>query len=296
MTGIDPAMFELFREEVRSHAATLARGLLDVEADPANPTRIEPLMRAAHSIKGACRIVGIDTGVRLAHVMEDALVAAQHGKIRLTPGDIDALLKGSDLLASLGELTPGTPRQSGGRPTRPRWRDSNPCSSPWPEAHRQPLPVLPLRTRRSRRHQLRRMPGSSFPPAPPFEPIAIPRKPLPLPPEHSMLDLFREELREHLLGCGGRGCRAGSGKSEADSRRGADCEVRTGRARRGRGLRVPLGGPRGAARHHLRRRMTGCDWPCPRSRERSRLMTRRSPRGWRVNSEKLGEIADVFNA
>ena len=26
MTGIDPAMFELFREEVRSHAATLAAG------------------------------------------------------------------------------------------------------------------------------------------------------------------------------------------------------------------------------------------------------------------------------
>src|SRR5262245_30672718 len=108
MTGIDPAMFELFREEVRSHAATLARGLLDVESDPTNPTRIEPLMRAAHSIKGACRIVGIDLGVQLAHVMEDALVAAQHGKIRLTPGDIDTLLKGSDVLASLSELTPDT--------------------------------------------------------------------------------------------------------------------------------------------------------------------------------------------
>ena len=117
MTGIDPAMFELFREEVRSHAATLARGLLDVESDPTNPTRIEPLMRAAHSIKGACRIVGIDLGVRLAHVMEDALVAAQHGKIRLTPGDIDALLKGGDVLASLGDLTPD-PLPSGGRPTR----------------------------------------------------------------------------------------------------------------------------------------------------------------------------------
>ena len=40
-------------------------------------------MRAAHSIKGACRIVSIDLGVRLSHVMEDALVAAQRGKIRL---------------------------------------------------------------------------------------------------------------------------------------------------------------------------------------------------------------------
>src|SRR5207253_1490637 len=76
--------------------------------DPANPTRIEPLMRAAHSIKGASRIVGIELGVRLSHVMEDALVAAQHGKIRLTPADIDALLKGADLLTSMAELTPDT--------------------------------------------------------------------------------------------------------------------------------------------------------------------------------------------
>ena len=103
---LDPSLFELFREEVRLHAAALSRGLLDAEADPANPARMEPLMRAAHSIKGACRIVGIELGVRLAHAMEDALVAAQGGKVRLTPADIDALLKGTDVLAGLAELTP----------------------------------------------------------------------------------------------------------------------------------------------------------------------------------------------
>ncbi|HEV3436188.1 MAG TPA: Hpt domain-containing protein, partial [Gemmata sp.] len=106
MIDLDPSMFELFREEVRTHADTLSRGLLDTEADPGNPSRIEPLMRAAHSIKGASRIVGIELGVRLAHVMEDALVAAQHGKIRLTPADVDILLQGADVLAGLAELTP----------------------------------------------------------------------------------------------------------------------------------------------------------------------------------------------
>jgi two-component system, chemotaxis family, sensor histidine kinase and response regulator WspE len=197
MTGIDPAMFELFREEVRAHAAALARGLLDAEADPANPTRIEPLMRAAHSIKGACRIVGIDSGVRLAHVMEDALVAAQHGRIRLTPADIDALLKGGDLLATLGDLTPETAAawgpanaaevsqlepvfvaMAGGTPALPA-----PVRLP---ADPPPPPAAPVA-------------GPDFPPPPPLEPVAIPPDPLPLPPEHSMLDLFREELREHLL-------------------------------------------------------------------------------------------------
>src|SRR5262245_36435576 len=108
MSAIDPGMFELFREEVRAHAAVLSHGLLEVEADPSNAAKIEPLMRAAHSIKGAARIVGIDLAVRLSHVMEDALVAAQAGKVRLAPADIDALLKGADLLASLAELSPAT--------------------------------------------------------------------------------------------------------------------------------------------------------------------------------------------
>ena len=92
MTGIDAGMFDLFRDEVRSHTDALAAGLLELEADPTSPQRIEPLMRAAHSLKGAARIVGIDTAVRLAHAMEDALVAAQAGRVRLGAADIDALL------------------------------------------------------------------------------------------------------------------------------------------------------------------------------------------------------------
>lgn len=107
MTGIDASMFELFREEVKAHADTLAAGLIAAEAS-ADPAQLESLMRAAHSIKGAARIIGIDTAVRLAHVMEDAFVAAQEGKIRPTPADFDTLLKGADVLAGLAELTQET--------------------------------------------------------------------------------------------------------------------------------------------------------------------------------------------
>src|SRR5262249_55225026 len=98
------SLMDLFREEVRSHAATLSDGLLNLENDAANPQKIEPLMRAAHSIKGAARIVNIDSAVQLAHVMEDALVAAQQGRIRITSADIDLLLSGTDLLAQLGQV------------------------------------------------------------------------------------------------------------------------------------------------------------------------------------------------
>jgi two-component system sensor histidine kinase and response regulator WspE len=102
----DPVLLELFREEARSHAAALGAGLLELEREPNNPQRVEPLMRAAHSLKGAARIVGLDPAVKLAHVMEDAFVAAQAGRIRLSPGDVDLFLRCADLLSELGDGDP----------------------------------------------------------------------------------------------------------------------------------------------------------------------------------------------
>jgi two-component system sensor histidine kinase and response regulator WspE len=102
--GADFSMMDLFREEVRAHAATLTQGLVDLENGPASPQKIEPLMRAAHSIKGAARIVNIDQAVQLAHVMEDAFVAAQDGRIQISPADVDSLLRGTDVLAELSQI------------------------------------------------------------------------------------------------------------------------------------------------------------------------------------------------
>ncbi len=102
--GGDFSMMDLFREEVRAHAATLSQGLVNLENGPATPQAVEPLMRAAHSIKGAARIVNIDPAVQLAHAMEDALVAAQEGRIHINPEDVDALLRGTDVLAGLSQV------------------------------------------------------------------------------------------------------------------------------------------------------------------------------------------------
>src|SRR5262245_12056236 len=103
--GDNFSMFDLFREEVRAHTATLNQGLLEVEREPANAQRIEPLMRAAHSIKGAARIVGIDAAVQLAHVLEDAFVAAQEGRVQIGPADVDVFLRGTDVLAELARVS-----------------------------------------------------------------------------------------------------------------------------------------------------------------------------------------------
>lgn len=81
--GLD--LFELFRAEVESHGQALNTGLLALEADPADLSPVTAIMRAAHSIKGAGRVVGMEPVVALAHAMEDALVRVQKGAEPCTP-------------------------------------------------------------------------------------------------------------------------------------------------------------------------------------------------------------------
>ncbi len=98
----DASLLELFRLEAEAQTQVLNAGLLVLERNPAQAEQLEACMRAAHSLKGAARIVGLDAGVQVAHVMEDLLEAARLGHLRLQPEHIDALLQGSDLLLRIG--------------------------------------------------------------------------------------------------------------------------------------------------------------------------------------------------
>lgn len=98
-------MLDLFRMEVEDQATILNDNLLVLEGNPNAVTELESLMRAAHSIKGAARIVKLDEVVKVAHVMEDCFVAAQQGAIALDSADqIDVLLQGVDLLRCIAQL------------------------------------------------------------------------------------------------------------------------------------------------------------------------------------------------
>jgi chemotaxis protein histidine kinase CheA len=94
----DAAMLEIFRAEVETHVESLTSGLLALERDPDDTTHIDEMMRGAHSIKGASRIVGVEPAVRIAHAMEDGFVAARNGKLVLRPEHVDVLLRGVDML------------------------------------------------------------------------------------------------------------------------------------------------------------------------------------------------------
>ncbi|KRB05368.1 MULTISPECIES: hybrid sensor histidine kinase/response regulator [Pseudomonas] len=94
----DASLLELFSLEAEAQTQVLSAGLLALERDPTQADQLESCMRAAHSLKGAARIVGVDAGVSVSHVMEDCLVSAQEGRLLLRPEHIDALLQGTDLL------------------------------------------------------------------------------------------------------------------------------------------------------------------------------------------------------
>jgi two-component system, chemotaxis family, sensor histidine kinase and response regulator WspE len=94
----DASMLDLFRMETDTQAQVLIAGLLALERTHDAADQLEACMRAAHSLKGAARIVGLTVGVGVAHAMEDCFVAAQRGTLALQQQHIDLLLRGVDLL------------------------------------------------------------------------------------------------------------------------------------------------------------------------------------------------------
>ncbi|MEP6670427.1 MAG: hybrid sensor histidine kinase/response regulator [Chthoniobacter sp.] len=97
----DFSMVDLFRIEAEAQTQTLTSGLLALERAPATARHFESLMRAAHSLKGAARIVGLNAAVSVAHVMEDCFVSAQKGALTLGQAQVDLLLSGVDLLSRI---------------------------------------------------------------------------------------------------------------------------------------------------------------------------------------------------
>ncbi len=110
------SMLEIFQVEADSQIAVLIGSLLELEREPAARPQLEMLMRAAHSFKGAARIVNHEAAVIVAHAMEDCFVAAQQGKIQLGRDNIDTLFHGVDLLLNIS-------RRSG--PEMVQWEAEN---------------------------------------------------------------------------------------------------------------------------------------------------------------------------
>ena len=75
------SMEQLFKMETETQCTALSDALVALEASPGSQELLTTLMRAAHSIKGAARIVGHDDAVKVAHAMEDCFVLGQSGTL-----------------------------------------------------------------------------------------------------------------------------------------------------------------------------------------------------------------------
>ena len=103
--ALDSTMLDLFKIELETQTKILNEGLLALEEESGQPASYEPLMRAAHSIKGAARAIRLDIIVQLAHSMEDYFVALQNKVIPLNEEGLEVIFKAVDLLKRLSQVS-----------------------------------------------------------------------------------------------------------------------------------------------------------------------------------------------
>jgi two-component system chemotaxis sensor kinase CheA len=97
----DQELCALFKMESEDHLQHLDEGLLRLEVNPQDSATLEEVFRAAHSLKGAARMLGVRDIETVAHHFEDALGAAKRGRMILSPQSIDLLYGGLDAIRKL---------------------------------------------------------------------------------------------------------------------------------------------------------------------------------------------------
>lgn len=100
----DKSLFDLFRIELELQSNSLSEGLLTLEGNPQNKAVLESLMRAAHSIKGAARVIEIEDLVSLAHALEDCFSAGLADKVIVEEMQMEVFLQVVDFFSSLYRL------------------------------------------------------------------------------------------------------------------------------------------------------------------------------------------------
>ena len=100
-------LFQIYREECDEHIQKLNDGLLALERQP-QQAPIDEILRSAHSLKGASRMMGFKNLETLAHYLETLLTQLNRGEKEVSPPMIDALYRDIDAVTqALGALVEG---------------------------------------------------------------------------------------------------------------------------------------------------------------------------------------------
>jgi len=88
----------LFLEEATEHLAEMSRACLALEKDPANGEALDLVFRLAHSIKGMAASLEYESITRLAHHLEDRMVAFRAQGAVDVPEGMALLFRGLEAL------------------------------------------------------------------------------------------------------------------------------------------------------------------------------------------------------
>ena len=103
--------YRYFRVEARELLDQLSKGVLELDRGSAAPELIALMLRLAHTLKGAARVVKQREIADHAHAIEDALAPFRQGGNAVSRDGIDASLKALDEIA--GRLAALTPQPQG---------------------------------------------------------------------------------------------------------------------------------------------------------------------------------------
>jgi two-component system chemotaxis sensor kinase CheA len=157
--------FRYFRIEARELLEHLGQGVLDLEKTPPAAEMVARLLRFAHTLKGAARVVKRQDIAEQAHAVEDALTALPQGSAVPVPRErIDHLLALLDDIAGrMAMLTPSTAAPASGgaadseelfRAFRPEMHEMDGLLGTMSEAHAHVTALRPLLGRMGRAKRL----------------------------------------------------------------------------------------------------------------------------------------------
>ncbi len=113
----DENLYQYFKIEAREIVSDLSRDILGLERGDAGAEPVARLLRQAHTLKGAARVVRLPRIAEIAHAMEDALAPHRGSLEAVSKEEIHRLLEQVDTISSqISALDPPAPA---GAPSRP---------------------------------------------------------------------------------------------------------------------------------------------------------------------------------
>jgi two-component system chemotaxis sensor kinase CheA len=102
MTNPNMSQFlEIFLDEGRDQIVLLEKTFMDLEAGGGRQDVLQDVFRAAHTLKGSSKAMGLLAIGDLTHRMEDVLDCLRNNKIVVTSGLVDVMLRCTDALKGL---------------------------------------------------------------------------------------------------------------------------------------------------------------------------------------------------